>query len=238
MVRRRTYRKRKSTYARRGFSIRRHPTHSSFAKLRLSAGKVYRFKQLVTGGNLSQMNLNGSVGGNTNIIQLSTGPIAISIPFIFTDLNQSSTFSALFDQYRITCVVLRFWPAVIQTTSNNNADTVQGQTFLANVIDYDDATNPVSLAQMQSYENCKNWPVLSRMTCLKRVIKPHVAYGMPNSSGTIVVAGNRRSGWIDLAQEGIPHYGFKGWLEQGPSANCLQNWRIDATYYVSFKNVR
>lgn len=206
---------------------------------RLTAGSVYKFKQLVTGGNLSQMNLNGSVGGNTNLIQLSSGPIAFSLPFIFTDLNQSSTFSALFDQYKIRCVVLRFWPAVIQTTSNNSADTVQGQTFFATCLDYDDATNPTSLAQIQSYENCQNWPVLStRSKPLKRVIRPHVAFGMPNSANTIVTAGNRRSSWIDCAQAGIPHFGFKGWLEQGPSANCLQNWRIDATYYISFKNVR
>ena len=224
---RRLRRRAKRTFAR----------HTIKRRLRLSAGTVYRFKQTVSGAGIANFSFGGTPGAVDNLSQTVAGQ-AISMGFVANDLPQWTTFAALFDQYKITCVVLKFWPAASQATYNtSNPPAVQ--TFFANAIDYDDVNAPAGLNYILQYENAKKWPCLtSRTKPYKVVIRPHLAMSAFIASGSVASAYNTGSRWLDCAQNTVLHFGFKGWLEAQASANARTNFRVEATYYVSFKNVR
>jgi hypothetical protein len=153
---------------------------------------------------------------------VSTGGLAAgALSFQLSDVTDFVTLAALFDQYCIYCVVVRFDPEI--TTG-----TIGG--VFASVIDFDNATVPASLAQLQGYSTYTSMNVLQG-ACQERVVKvcstPLVYNGVATSA--FLVGQN----WVDCANTGVPHYGIRFGVSNNTSAYTIA---IQATYYVAFRN--
>jgi len=118
--------------------------------------------------------------------------------FAFSDIQQVSSFQALFDQYRIVEVELWIEPA------NNTATVATAGPNWYSVVDYDDAATPSALAALQQYTNVITTPLNNGHYVRFR---PHVAKAL--YGGAFTAFGNELSPWIDSASAGVQHYGFK-----------------------------
>lgn len=173
--------------------------------------------------------------GETTVSQVGTVPVLLggtSLSILsptFSILDQSSTYVALFDQYRIVEINWRFRPQF----SGINFSTTDNVPLLYTVIDYDDNTNPASLAALREYQNCQTHMYESfNMRCV-----PHCANSL--YSGAFTSYGNMTSPWIDLNSVGVLHYGLKLGITAGNVGQTnLQRWYVTCTLTVQCKNVR
>jgi len=118
--------------------------------------------------------------------------------FILSDLPQQSSFTTLFDQYKIDNIEVWVTPT---STTNLNQTVVLWDA----VIDYDDDTTPVTINQLLNYTNCVQ-QTATNGTYFR--FRPHIAVGAYTGS---VFTGfrNMPSDWIDSASVSVRHYGIK-----------------------------
>jgi hypothetical protein len=136
-------------------------------------------------------------------------------------LFNASSFTAIFDQYKITEAEVFIYP-----TLNNSA------TFVANsmsVVDYDDSSPLSSNTAYLNYENVL-FSVITNGHYRK--FRPHIAIAA--YQGTFTGFANETPQWIDCAYPNIQHYGVKFGVEQD-STNRVFNLLIRAR--VLFRNV-
>jgi len=213
---------------------------------------VYRYKQAVTGTSIVSL-------GADFLQQSIAGVLIQSLYFTLNDLPQVNTFTALYDQYRIDKIKIDFIPTaeiVMQPSSyiisagsslsvDNSIAPANGQCGLyGSVIDYDDASNLANIAAYLEYTNWRQGQVAS-LRKHTRTFTPHVASALYQSAFTGY--GNDKKKWIDCNSPTVQHYGVKFYADKamvansiagGTQTNVAQTWRIQCTYWVSFKNVR
>jgi hypothetical protein len=160
-------------------------------------------------------------------VVLTASTIAIAgygVSFKLTNLPQQTTFTALFDQYRIDEIELWFEPQVIDVVLT----TAPAKIYSA--IDYDDAGTPSSINAMMQYTNC-NIGSASQGHYVR--FRPHVAiaaYG----SGAFSSYSNRSAMWIDAGSPSVEHYGFKAVIPIGTVGYSVT---LNARFHVSCRNV-
>jgi len=169
-------------------------------------------------------------------IQTTATPVTITssvvgtafgtVNFILNLIDQYTTFTALFDQYRIRMVETCFRPRATQalTTSASNPGT------LCTVVDNDDSNALTTFAQAQDYENAITGTGLQSQT---RTQVPHAA--MAAYSGAFSSFANVASPWIDCTSPGVVHYGIKTAWTQTDVAYTID---ITNRYWFEFRNVR
>jgi hypothetical protein len=113
--------------------------------------------------------------------------------------NNSATFQALFDQYRIP--LIEFW-----LTPQSKLESAAGQTvgLMTSVIDYDDGTALTSVASAGDYDSAVTGP--GGMGHYRKFV-PHVAIAA--YSGAFTSFANEEAPWIDIASNTVVHYGVK-----------------------------
>jgi len=150
--------------------------------------------------------------------------------FSLAGLDQAATFAALYDQYKLDLVVLRFLPVYTVTVPVANIYMPR----LYTVIDYDDATVPTAISQLREYAN-----VEETMPCqpVIRILVPRVAVSV-YSSGLPQNFSNMRT-WVDVAGTTVQWYGVKYALEAGLSGQSVfQTYNVQAELYWAFRSVR
>jgi len=174
---------------------------------------------------------------------LPTGFVSKLI-FELDHLQQYSTFSSLFDQYRINAVKIQMLP-----TANTNDQSNAGGMFVSS-IDLDDDTTITTFSDLLQCSNAKAsaWSTAGGMTPYKQLyVRPRVQNLL--NSGNVDGSGNPifttsllpRGKWIDMGDRGqTKHYGINiGWdINGGLGLNSSQNITIIATYYLQFRKVR
>lgn len=177
---------------------------------------IYRFKQCVQRGTLQSQT---AVITETNFA------------FAFSDLPQSGSFSALFDQYKIDWIVIKFMPRGNMNQASATNNQIMG-TYLT-AIDLDDTANISTEDALRQFVTCQEYEMYQPHT---RQFKPHVAIAAYGGSvfTSFANAGNQ---WIDFANTGVPHYGCRTMLTNTNNNNdCYIDVRCE--YYFSCKNVR
>lgn len=157
------------------------------------------------------------------------------------DIPQFQTYSALFDQYRITGVKTTFLP----TTATNDQFN-PGGTFISS-IDLDGDTTIQTFDDILQCSNSKTspWSSAGGMTPYKSVfLKPRnrdalirdISNGVPILSTTL----GPRSAWIDIGDRGTTeHYGLiTGWYFGTAQLLHDQDINVVTTYYIEFRKVR
>jgi len=174
-----------------------------------SDNMVHHFVQTVEYGNL----LTTSAGG----------AVFLGKSFVFSDLPQASSFTALFDQYKVDKIELWVYPT--STTANNQQTPVLWDL----VIDYDDDNTPTTIAQLQNYTNC----IEQSANCGAYVcFQPHVAQAL-YGGGVFTSFGNKPCGWIDSGSPGVRQYGIK---MACTSAAVTYVFQVRARFHISTRN--
>jgi hypothetical protein len=200
-------------------------------------GAIFSTRQMASTFNTQSglSNVGGS-GGVAQLIQNSATAVYVAIGFRLDDLGQASTFSALFDQYKIDKVHLRFTTRNPAVAVFNVASPNGGVPLGYCTADRDDATAPTSIDQVRQYDLCKGFTGTSSFDIEMEVRPTQALYAAGAFSGynTMDV-----EPWIDVANTDVPHYGVK--LAIGALTATVTSswcWDIEAHYYVSFRNPR
>jgi len=172
---------------------------------RLKKNKVYTFMDTITS------TLTGS----------GTGEVDGSITWTLSALGNNSSYTGLFDAYRIIGVRVQFLP--LDTSSTGN--------YISTVIDYDDNSSTTSGALLQ-YDTLKMSP---SNQFFERSVIPRAAMGV--YSGAFTSFGQTPvNQWIDIASPLVAYYGIKYAIPT--TSGTPPAWTCVQTVYVQFKNVR
>jgi len=184
--------------------------------------KIYAFSQNLSETTITQTALTPTLLGGATISIFSP---TLSL------LDQASTFTALFDQYRIVRVDYRFRSMFRNENFTASSDLAP---LLYVISDYDDNTNPASLAALRQYQSIQ----IHEYESFNYSIVPHCADAL--YSGSVFTSfGNITSPWIDVVSTGVVHYGIKIGITAGATGQTnLQKWWVSCALTVEFRNVR
>lgn len=158
---------------------------------------------------------------------------AISNAYFFSvsDLDEASSYTGLFDQYRIDCVVFRILPMQNAIGLSTNANTITVRLYC--VVDYDDSTTLASEAAARAYDSCIVVPPGRECS---RVFQPRQAVAA--YQGSFVGFANEGGRWNDSNSPAIQHYGVKIFIPQTVALQTqLQSWTVERDYYISWRKV-
>jgi hypothetical protein len=159
------------------------------------------------------------------------GAVTVSsgaLKFQLDQLNNLSSYTSLFDCYRIEFAEVEFIPI---NPSGFNPDLDTGL-ILNTVLDYDDAAALSTESNALQYSSCLESTSMQRVV---RTLVPRAAMSVYNgafSSFARVPVGT----WIDIASANVQYYGVKYVLSALPVAEAVFRIRVKLT--VSFKNTR
>lgn len=194
-------------------------------------GAAYTCRQIVSAFAISTNLSGGKITQNSAVALL--GGVAFSVQ----DLGQITTFSSLFDQYRVES--LRF-----RIRSNNPALNLASIASPNNtlprlyvVVDRDDSSPVAGTNDLRQYNNCVE---LAASDSIDLELVPSVTPGIFASSafsGYSTVNSNQI--WLDIANTAIPHYGMKfGVSPLHVSATYSYTWDVECYVVVSFRATR
>jgi hypothetical protein len=140
-------------------------------------------------------------------------------------ISQFSSFSAVFDQYRIMEIEVWLQPTTSAATSlGSNTST------FCSVIDYDDSNTPLTMSSLYQYENT----ILGNTANGHyRKFRPHIATAA--YTGSFSGYENQKSQWIDVASSTVQHYGVKMGIDVSNNVSVLV--QCFARLWVQFRNV-
>lgn len=146
--------------------------------------------------------------------------------FKLSDLSEASSYSALYDQYKINSIQIDFIPVMMP-------QGVGPYQPLIYVFDYDDNANATTQQQLLDFANSVIVPSGARSS---RVLKPRTLSSLYDGA-TTQVSGVMSSQWINTDFASIAHYALKYMIPLS-SAGIQSSWIVYYKYSVSFKNIR
>jgi len=172
--------------------------------------------------------------GATNI----TADPCFSAYFTLNDLNQATTYTALFDQYRIDKVRVTFTPVSYPNTALFSASNILNQPdcSLWYTVDHDDSTVVSPLLALTEHEACQCVPFTGKPIHI--TFTPHIAAAV-YASGVFTSFADAKNPWVDCGSPDVQHYGIK-WGMACPISTSFGLPAFSATVQmtVSFKGAR
>lgn len=211
---RRRYASRKSTYytnmSRRSMSIAQRVPR---ARLSLNTSQVVNIKR-------------------TAVVYRSTTLVSNSQTYEFRlgYLPSYTELTALFDQYRIVRVDMKFIPS--QTDAQVGA-TAPMKGYLVLVNDYDDATSygDVTLALQ-----CNNHRICELGKTIRHTVYPRAAMAVYSGLTTTGYATSAKNQWFDMASPNTSFYGVKDWFQN--ESGVAMGFMVTYTCYIQCRKIR
>jgi len=221
MVARRRFRGRRKTYRRR--------PRRSFKRSR-RGGRRRR------GGN----RLNCRRGGTPLNYQIYDHTQYYGMGFGLIDLPTFSEFTALFDQYKLNCVVVKFrFDHTPDPVMQAEAGYVYTQPILRWVVDDTDAT---AFTTVNAMTECQRYKFKTMMPGRDISIKIYPKLQRMLYEGVGVTGYSPARGWVSTADTSVPHYGLKWTVDAsaaaGTGSNRLGTVTMERTYYFSFRTTK
>jgi len=190
--------------------------------------KEYAYKQIMH--NVA----GGTVFGEPAFQQQTSGDQLLGFDFRFSDLPQYTSFTAIYDQYKIDWIIFELLPQGTEIIPNSTLSLSPVTGTVIGSIDLDNSAPTPSMNALREYSQCKEARVTNKM---KWMWKPHIGTLVYNSIG-LPGYSNTKAPWIDCAYPSIPHYGLKIGLGKGATtATGLQQWNVSVTFLIKFRNV-
>lgn len=245
--------RRRSAYATLTRPIRRYA-------LNVSPASVYKYNQYSYPVNLSKLTTDAAgtfTSSNSNVVELgaslldSIGTYTIGgiIKPRLNNIDGATSFTGMYDQYRIKAVKVTFTPLYNSSNYpyNANAGALQMTAPISELIicrDYDDNVVPNGTSmefELMQRQDVQMWRLDTPKSFYMK-LKPRVPNivtvdaGGVQSQGISVGTGNE---WIDVTSSGLVYPSFKFVLRYLPlSLTAGVTFRVDCKYYIEFKNVR
>lgn len=180
-------------------------------------------------------------------ITLPSGPTPTGhvekLKFEIADIPQFTTYSALFDQYRLTGVKVTILP----TTNTNDMSNVGGSFIWSIDLDGDTTITTFDDILQCSNSHTSPWSSAGGMTPYKKMfVRPRTRDALvrdidPQTQVPVLstALGDAKQ-WIDLGDRGkTEHFGLNlGWYFGNAQLNNPQELNMITTYYIQFRKVR
>lgn len=219
-----------------GLSARRTGYASQQKKGRTYAQAAARSRNLRLSGyprlsGATQWTLQAKIEPAANAIMTSTSgaPGFYSFTFRVQDLPDFTSYSAIWDEYRINKIVAIITPL----TQAGNPATAPGYGPLVTAMDFDDGLTPTSFGQVLQYANSMIHPNDGKQVF--RTFTPK--YRLAAYNGTTTINSSLSTNFIDLAAGDIEHYSLKCAVRQATSTN-VQSYHVIFKYVVTFRKSR
>lgn len=199
-----------------------------------SKGAALTITQLVAQSGMTLPSGTAAVG---SLVRAQTTDCFESYAFCLADVPNVASLAALFDQYRIEEIQLRFRSRSPGLFVANSASPNYSCPNLLAVVDRDDAAAATTILELQQYDNCQQ---ISTQDSLDIILKPSITPSV-FSGGAFSGYAVEESGemWLDVANTSIPHYGVKiGITSLVATSTQKIDWDVYAVYKVSFLNLR
>lgn len=175
-------------------------------------GKITRIARHVT--------LPTVTGNNTGV------PVAGALVFKLSDVPSVTDFTALYDQYRIVAVSVKFISAYPELNAQPPNTSQWGLFYTA--LDLDDAGTPT---QDLLHENATMIATHPTQNVTRRLV-PHTAGAA--YSGAFTSYSNKVGDWIDCSSPNVEYYGVK-YLLQFVIGSAIPIYYVEATYAFEFR---
>jgi hypothetical protein len=179
----------------------------------------------------------GGSGGPGQMIQNSATILNVAIGTQLSDFAGYSSYAAIYDQYRIKEVLIRFKSRNNAVSVFNTASPNGGVPTAYIVRDLDDATALSTPSEALEYDTVHTFN--GEEDCVVRydpAVTPAVYSGGAFSGYGVTKSDSM---WLDMANVNIPHYGIKvsigGLTSSTTSSWC---WDVTAEAIVEFQNTR
>lgn len=151
-----------------------------------------------------------------------------ALTFRLVNLPNSGEFTSLYDQYKINAVNVQFFPQQTEVTRVNfPGETACAYARVITAIDYSDSTPPAQMDDLREYENCE----------VRSIVTPFSVY--IDKPKYVDNTGALRTGYIATTSPSTIHYGLKYGIDiPNPGSAGTYLFRIEATYYMSFKAIK
>lgn len=180
----------------------------------------------------ASINVTGTAANQSMYItQGSLLPTYGAMAFRLDDIPQFATYSALFDQYKILKVLVRFRPQFNVADIKTDQNSIGTPQTLLTLIDFDDANAPTGLDEIRDYQLCREHNFFKEFTV---ELTPRIAISAYN--GAFGAFANTTS-YLDIASVNVQHYAVKFGISTATSTYG-QAWTVSAEYIVDFKNIR
>jgi len=210
-------------------------------------GNVHAFRRwgVFPDSSTSKANSTYSVlnGGGNWLIAAGANEADMAISFRLADVENSSEFSNLYDQYKIKAILVTIKMITnpdAQLTLNNSAANASTNFFptLWYATDQDDA-NATSIAALRQFARVKH-RVLMPNREIKIMLRPTV---LNQLYGGLTSGYSLASPWVDMNRTDVQHYGLKlacdmEGLNTDTEAEGQYQLRINCKYYFQCKNAR
>ena len=170
-------------------------------------------------------------------IATSAAADAQALSFRLSDLTNYTSFTDLFDQYRINKVTMK-----VRLISPPEDATTVNTTFYPDfyvTVDHDDLTVPSGAEYMLQYAKMKQG-VLKADRWLTYTFHPSVNAQVYNGVSSVGYVVPNKPQWCDVAFSDIPHYALKWYcvVPGGLTTAYTIPYEVQFFYDISFKNAR
>lgn len=159
----------------------------------------------------------------------ATSDVLGAYAFSFNTLPNYTEYTALFDQYRVNKIVVKFVPDHDTSDVNNTASSLSQ---FHTILDFNDSSAPASLASMFEYDT---WKMTRGGRTHVRKWTPSILVGANDS--TIAASLPKFKQWISCDQPDLYLYGLKYCLAAQQRAGDI-NMTPYITFYFSCKSVK
>jgi len=214
----RRYRKRFGVKPYRRFGTKTGP--GAYRAIRGTMRPMYNYKQIV---------LNPTGIGGISIAPGSTFLNAYQFNLQQLVGGNLAAFVQLYDQYKIRKVVIQFVPKFNVSDIDAAGTTGGNLSMFASCIDYDDASVPLTFAEVLERQNAK----LHRTKMVTRTLRPCVNFNV--STGLTAGVSTKQSPWLDTNATTVPHFGVKIGIT---GVQVQQDYDVIVKYHLAFRQVR
>lgn len=178
----------------------------------------------------------------------STSYGTLSMDFQVQDIPTLTDFGALYDKYKIAFVKVRIIPYATsaQTGAAFTSQYGQSAVMVHSILDTDDNViptgTPAGVDLLREYQTYKVKNLFSGGG-VTRVIRPRILTAVNDSTG-LNVGSKVTTGWLNLQNVGVPHFGMKFIFEgvSGGSSDPVNGqkimMKIEAKFYLAMREVR
>lgn len=157
------------------------------------------------------------------------------LTFRLDDVPNYTEFTNLFDSFRIKRIKVMFIPTSNVSLSPDTApNDVFKSTEYANrlftVLDFNDDTVPTTIDELRQYDTCRMSP--------NNVI--HKRYFQPKYNATVTAGSYQAKGqWLQCdTSADVVHYGIKYGITHQSLTQSNEVYKIEAVFYMQFKNTK
>lgn len=246
-------RRRRTTRRRRTLRPRRRRTVRRVKRNPYNSSALHMYKRYTCVTNMTLFPVAASVGSLTKtngyIIPTTTAATAtpayysFAVAFCLADIPSYSEFTNLYDHYRINGVALRFTPVFTDVPQSSTAATSNTGAMMHMIYDFDDltvpGTNEAAVDTLREYPTYKTYNLASNRT-FKKYIRPKLQTVVYGSGAFGVRTEVKGRPWIDANDVNANYFGLKGIIELYQLNANISYFpiKVEATYYLAFKNPR